>query len=132
MAVIERRETGIKPSVSARLRDGIVEEMGRAERLPRPPGGPIVIREESAGVPRYSRWYVIWDQFLGLDPELRSEVILDAVERKFGKKEVLRSSMVMGLTPDEPLAREVFPQESAKISQLAAVHEPRAKYRTKR
>jgi hypothetical protein len=129
MAVIKKRDTILDPVLAEELCDGIVEEMNRPNRTPRPPGNPAVIQEESGGVPKYSHWYVIWWQFAGIDTDARSRVILDAVERRFGRKEVLRTSMVMGLTPDEPLAKELFPAESTMAAAPdTAVRETRGKY----
>ena len=132
MAVIRTREGAVPAAALRVLRDAIIDEMNRPERTRRPPDAPVVIQEDSMGVPRYAHWYVIWSQFEGIDSELRAGVILDAVERKFGKKESLRVSMVMGLTPDDPLAKEIHPAEIAEQPAPAAVREPKAKYRTRR
>lgn len=133
MAIIRRRKAILDPDLAQELAAEIVAEMRRPKSAPHPTGAPVVIREHSGGVPRYSHWFVIWDRFADIDTEARSRVIMDAVEERFGKNEVLRTSQVMGLTPDEPLAREIFPAESAQAAVPAtAVRETPLRYGTRR
>ena len=132
MGIIKRRESILDPDLAKELVAEIVTEIRRPNRSSRPVGAPVIIQEESGGVPRYSHWYVIWDRFADIDTEARSRVIMDAVEERFGKNEVLRTSQVMGLTPEEPLAREVFPEESAQAAvPTTAVRETPARYGTR-
>jgi hypothetical protein len=133
MPIVRRQESVLNPALADDLCHALLREMNRPDRSPKPVDMPVIIQEKSAGVPSYSRWYVIWNRFAGLDPEARGSVIMAAVDRKFGKKEVLRTSMVMGLTPDEPLAKEIFPVETTRAIVSAepaanCVREPGAQY----
>lgn len=70
-------------------------------KTPRPPEAPIIFEEESGTPDNYTHWYVVWDRFAGVDREVRSRVVLNALREVFGKQEALRAVEAMGLTSEE-------------------------------
>jgi hypothetical protein len=131
MPVIRIREGALAAPDRADLRDGILAEMRRPANTSRPVGAPVVVREEAVGMPRYSHWFVVWEEFRDIDSEYRASLIMDAIETEFGREEVLRTSSVMGLTPDEPLVRDLRLLPPPSPRQPAVVREQPAAYRTR-
>ena len=129
-----RKLTGMRLDArhEARLRKGILAEMKRPDDTPPPAGGPVIYREESGTPERYTRWYVVWRQFEGVDAEDRSRVILDAVEQVFGRADALRVSIAMGLTPEDPVAQDIagYYQTPGPARHYASVAESHAEYGT--
>ena len=80
---------------SSYVTDPIVVERARDPR----------IVEEEAGFKDYRDLYVIWSKFEDMPETQRSLLILDAVEKAEGRKEMLRVAVAMGLTAAE--ARQV-------------------------
>ncbi len=60
-----------------------------------------IIFEERDGQRRLEHVYVIWQAWDHVDRVERSEIIMDAAERKLPVDELLNISIAMGLTPAE-------------------------------
>jgi len=135
MAIRTLRRTRLDSRRETRLRKGIVAEMERPDDTSASAAGPVIYQEESRAPEHYTHWYVIWDQFDGVDGEDRSRVIMDAVEQVFGRAAALRVTTAMGLTPDDPVAQDIAGHSEAPtpVHGCASVAETRAKYgKTKR
>jgi len=105
MAIFELKTPRLKNEVA--LKNGIIAEIKRAEDAARSSGAPLVFRQKGRPPDSYSHWYVIWAKFKGVANEDRCRIIMDAIEESLGHREVVSTSIVMGLTPDDPLAHEL-------------------------
>lgn len=135
MAIRKLRSTRLDSRRETQIRKAIVAELRRPDDTPATPDGPVVYQEESGTPERYTRWYVIWKQFEGVDNENRSRVILDAVEEVFGRQAALRVSIAMGLTPEDPVAQDIAEHSEipSPAQARASVAETHAEYgKTKR
>ena len=108
MAVRELKRTGMDRKLEAKLRNGIAAELKRPDASGHPAAAPTVILEKGGAPDRYLHWYVVWDLFEGVGNEDRCRIIMDAIEEVRGRQEVLRTSIVMGLTPNDPMAKELL------------------------
>ena len=127
MAIRKLRSTRLDSRRETKLRKAIAEELRRPDDAPATLDGPVVYQEESGTPERYTRWYVIWKMFEGVDSEDRSRVVLDAVEEVFGRPEALRVSIAMGLTPEDPVAQDIaehseFPSPAQVYASVAETH----------
>jgi hypothetical protein len=64
---------------------------------------PLILEERDAP-DHYTHAYVIWDDWSHLDKLVRSELVLEAFERRYGQAEALRVTVAMGLTSAEAKA----------------------------
>lgn len=87
------------------LLPAIVDELRRPDDWPAAAGAPVVFMDETGTPERYAHWYVVWEEFRGVDDEERSRLVLAAVREVLGPQEALRVTIAMGLTPGE--AREM-------------------------
>jgi hypothetical protein len=62
----------------------------------------ILIEPDRDGKPVHV--YVVWNKWSHVDRVQRSEIIMDAAERRLPQPEVLNITIAMGLTPDEARA----------------------------
>jgi hypothetical protein len=79
------------------LVDDLYEEWIR----PNPTAHEPVILEEKDRRNKLVHVYVIWSKWAHLDGIERSEIIMDAAEKKFAMQDLLEITIAMGLTPDE-------------------------------
>jgi hypothetical protein len=68
---------------------------------PQPAISEPVILEETVRGQGVAHVYVVWSKWADLDGVERSEIIMEAAEKKFSPDEVLNISIAMGLTPIE-------------------------------
>jgi hypothetical protein len=127
MAIRKLRSTRLDSRRENQIRKAIVAELRRPDDAPASPEGPVVYQEESGTPERYTRWYVIWKKFEGVDSENRSRVVLEAVEEVFGRQAALRVSIAMGLTPEDPVAQDiaehsVIPSPAQACASVAESH----------
>jgi hypothetical protein len=61
---------------------------------------PLILEEfDRANALRHV--YVVWSRWRGVDRAERSEIIMDAAEKRFGPSKALDITVAMGLEPDE-------------------------------
>lgn len=89
-----------------KLRRRIVEEMLRPDDQPVDADAPAVFQEEGT-MPNMKHYYVVSDDFDGIDHATRSEIILQAIEAAQGKEAVMETSSAIGLTKEEAEAVEL-------------------------
>ncbi|MGD0094702.1 MAG: hypothetical protein ABSE73_32735, partial [Planctomycetota bacterium] len=58
----------------------IVAEIKRPDKTPKPSGAPVVVAEEGDTAPNI-HYYVVWDRFQGVDEDVRSKIVFEAVKR---------------------------------------------------
>ena len=68
---------------------------------PQPNNPEPVILEETVRGQGIAHVYVVWSEWADLDGVERSEIIMEAAEKKFSPDDVLNISIAMGLTPIE-------------------------------
>jgi len=95
------RELVQKSVAGTELVHAIKSELKRDGDEPADDGAPVIYREQSGMPENYTHWYVVWDQFAHVDNEERSRLILTAVREVLGDREALKTTIAMGLTPDE-------------------------------
>jgi hypothetical protein len=107
-----------------------VAELKRPDGDPSQLDRPIIYQEESGTPERYTHWYIVWRQFDGVSNEDRSRIILNAVEEECGREAALKVTTSMGLTPDDPLAKDLAeqPKLSPAPQGALAVREKRVGY----
>ncbi len=110
MAVKKLKDNQLEDSAFDDLNDKIKREILRPDNEMQPPGAPVVAKEESGGFPAYFHYYVIWDQFNGVDDELRSKIVYQAVKEAISVEEALKTTIAMGLTTDEATALGITPR----------------------
>lgn len=86
------------------MKEQIAREIRRADDEPRDADAPIVFMEEG-DFPGTKRYYVVSDCMFGIDGDIRSEIVLDAIEEAEGKERVLQVTMAEGLTTQEARQR---------------------------
>ncbi len=101
MAVRKLTPTSIDSREEVALRAAIAAEITRPDDTPPPADAPVIFREDSDDTYNYTHWYAVWDRFREVDPEVRSRVLLRAVEDALGREEALRVTIAMGLTRTE-------------------------------
>ncbi|MCY2951655.1 MAG: hypothetical protein NTU53_06715 [Planctomycetota bacterium] len=68
----------------------------------KPSGSPEpVILEELDQKRKLAHVYVVWTKWSDIDRVERSEIIMDAAEKRLSAQDVLNITIAMGLTPDE-------------------------------
>ena len=95
------------PRLQRKLLEAIKEEIRRPEESKAPRDAPRIILEEESGSFGNAHYYVIWDRFQGMEEDVRSRVVFEAIKEELGDAEAMRTTIAMGLTRDE--AREMFP-----------------------
>jgi hypothetical protein len=81
----------------SQLRQRLVEEwQSPREDVPQP-----LIYEQIDPAGGAVHLYVIWDEWVGLDQEDRSGIIMDAYEETHDPEQVLNVTVAMGLTEEE-------------------------------
>jgi hypothetical protein len=61
---------------------------------------PVILVEKTRdGKPAH--FYVIWTKWSAVERNVRSEIIMDAAEKKFSPDDMQAVTIAMGLTPDE-------------------------------
>lgn len=81
--------------------DALVHELLGEWRQPNAQASEPVILEEAGPNRRVAHLYVIWGKWAHLDRVERSEIIMDAAEKKLSQPDLLEITIAMGLTPDE-------------------------------
>jgi hypothetical protein len=70
---------------------------------PASPNTEPIIFEEAGQGQRLAHVYVVWSRWADVDRVERSEIIMEAAERKLPAEDVLNITIAMGLTPDEAI-----------------------------
>lgn len=81
--------------------DALVSELLAEWKNPNGQAAEPVILEEAGPSRKLSHLYVIWSKWAHVDRVERSEVIMDAAERKLSPPDVLEITIAMGLTAEE-------------------------------
>lgn len=92
------------PQNNAKL---VAELAAHLRSEPKRRGGKPIVIEEDAGFKDYLHVYVIWPKFRSLDEMERSRIVLDAIDKAYGKERMLRVSVAMGLTMPEAKELEI-------------------------
>ena len=61
---------------------------------------PIIVEEKDRSQ-RLIHVYVVWSKWSHIDRVERSEIIMEAAERRLSQPDLLNITIAMGLTPDE-------------------------------
>jgi hypothetical protein len=97
------------PDDAAKIRE-IVAEMRRPEDQAKPPGAPLVIAQEG-DIGNLVHYYVVWDCFQGVDDEVRSDIVFEAV-KEGSPQDFPRLASTVGLTSPEAIAMGIPGYES--------------------
>ena len=79
----------------------LVDELYDEWQRPNPTANEPVILEDRDRSNKLVHVYVIWSKWAHLDGIERSEIIMDAAEKKLSQSDLLEITIAMGLTPDE-------------------------------
>jgi hypothetical protein len=79
----------------------LVDELYAEWTRPSPDAVEPVILEEAGRNKKLVHLYVIWSKWAHIDRIERSEIIIEAAEKKLPQNEWLEISIAMGLTPEE-------------------------------
>lgn len=93
----------VKPFTQSRSSDydTLVNDLFSEWANPDPAAAEPVILEERDRSQKLVHLYVIWSRWADIDRIERSEIIMDAAEKKLGQAEAIEIMMAMGLTPNE-------------------------------
>ena len=81
--------------------DQLVGDLLREWKCPNQGNTEPVILEETGQDGKLAHIYVVWSRWAHLDRIERSEIVMEAAERKMPPHRVMDISIAMGLTPDE-------------------------------
>lgn len=85
----------------------LVEELATEWKSPNSAAEEPVILEEKERAGKLVHIYVIWSKWSHLELLVRSEIIMDAAEKRFGREDLLNITYAMGLTPAEADASHI-------------------------
>src|SRR5258708_2782468 len=93
----------VKPLVQKRSTDydRLVDELFAEWTTPNPKASEPVILEEKGRNGKLVHLYVVWSKWAHTDRVERSEIIMDAAQKKLRPGDLLEITIAMGLTPDE-------------------------------
>lgn len=93
----------------SRDHDALVGELAAEWMTPSGNPEPIIL-EERGRDRKLVHVYVVWGKWQHLERIERSEIIMDAAEKKLSPDDVLNISIAMGLTPDEAKRMGLVPE----------------------
>lgn len=79
----------------------LVDQLAREWNAPAANASEPLILEEFDRRSVLTHVYVVWSHWRGVDRAERSEIIMDAAEKRFGPAKALEITVAMGLEPDE-------------------------------
>ena len=88
-------------STRSQEHEALVQELVTEWNDPQSPHSEPVILEERGRGNVLAHVYVVWSKWAHVDRVERSEIIMDAAERRLPVDQVLNITIAMGLTPDE-------------------------------
>ena len=93
----------VKPLVQKRSSDydQLVDELYAEWARPNSTVSEPVILEEKSRSGKLVHLYVVWSKWSPVDRVERSEIIMDAAQKKLSTDDLLEITIAMGLTPDE-------------------------------
>lgn len=97
---------GIESNLELELKEGIKAELKRPESALPQMCAPVVFRD-SPDLEPYHHYYAVWNRFLGLNQEIRSSIVYQAILETFGKPEALEVTTAMGLTVEEAKSMDI-------------------------
>jgi hypothetical protein len=81
--------------------EALADELAEEWLAPQSSKSEPVILEQTVPGQGLAHVYVVWGKWAHLDLTKRSEIIMEAAERKFTGEEVDRISLALGLTPEQ-------------------------------
>ena len=66
------------------LLNAVKAELRRSKKQRKAKDSPVIFKSKS-GLPQYSHYYVVWDQFEGYGDLIRTDIILQAIEDVLGQ-----------------------------------------------
>lgn len=81
--------------------ESLVQALAAEWRQPDPDAKEPVILEEFDNGGNLLHVYVVWSRWEDMDRLQRGEIIMDAVEARYGQSDALNVTIALGLTPHE-------------------------------